>query len=62
MLCYRDRTFCASPNCENKCGRKMADFDKLHARNSPFGVAWGFFCDVPPKELIKDDYYKDLLK
>jgi len=23
MMCYRDRTFCVSPNCKNECGRKL---------------------------------------
>lgn len=23
MFCYRDSTFCISPNCENECGRKL---------------------------------------
>lgn len=22
--CFLDYTYCASPNCENKCGRKMS--------------------------------------
>ncbi len=25
MLSYKDRTFCISPDCENKCGRKLTD-------------------------------------
>ncbi len=25
MICYLDRTFCSSPNCENKCGRKLTE-------------------------------------
>lgn len=23
MICYLDRTFCISKNCQNKCGRKL---------------------------------------
>lgn len=23
MICYRDETFCVSPKCKNKCGRKL---------------------------------------
>lgn len=23
MFCYKDRTYCASPNCEDTCGRKL---------------------------------------
>lgn len=25
MMCYLDTTFCSSPNCKNKCGRKPPD-------------------------------------
>lgn len=25
MICYLDKTFCVSLNCENKCGRKLTD-------------------------------------
>ena len=25
MMCYRDMTFCISPNCTNACGRKLTD-------------------------------------
>lgn len=25
MICYRDMTFCVSPGCENKCGRKLTE-------------------------------------
>ena len=24
-MTYKDRTFCASPNCHGKCGRKMTE-------------------------------------
>lgn len=23
MICFNDTTYCSSPNCENKCGRKL---------------------------------------
>ena len=25
MICYRDTTFCVSPNCKNECGRQLTD-------------------------------------
>lgn len=25
MLCYRDQTFCISPDCKNECGRRLTD-------------------------------------
>ncbi len=27
-MSFKDRTYCASPNCNNECGRKMSDADK----------------------------------
>lgn len=31
MICFRDKTFCVSPNCENKCGYKLTDEIKKEA-------------------------------
>lgn len=27
-MSFKDKTFCASPNCNNECGRKMSDAEK----------------------------------
>jgi hypothetical protein len=49
MICYRDRTYCGSPNCENKCGRKLTDEVKEGAKkwwgsdNAPIAIS--NFCD-----------------
>lgn len=32
VICFRDRTYCGSPNCQNKCGRKLTDADKEAAK------------------------------
>ena len=55
MLCYRDRTFCASPDCKNLCGRKMTDKEieerQEFIKNSKNGfalpVAYDYFCGEP---------------
>jgi hypothetical protein len=44
MLCFNDRTYCASPDCENACGRKMSARDIEIAKKSLFPVAWSMFC------------------
>lgn len=31
MICYKDMTFCVSPNCTNKCGRKLTEEIKKEA-------------------------------
>jgi hypothetical protein len=44
-MCYRDRTFCVSPNCQNKCGSKLTDEIREAARqwwggeDAPIAVA-----------------------
>lgn len=45
-----DKTYCASPNCKNACGRQMSAEDKkalINLELADFGipVRYGFFCD-----------------
>lgn len=54
MICYRDTTFCVSPNCQNKCGRKLTPEIQAAARrwwggeDAPIAVA--YFCGEPEEE------------
>lgn len=32
MICYKDTTWCVSPNCQDKCGRKLKDSDREAAK------------------------------
>lgn len=49
MLCFRGRTFCASPGCKNKCGAKppatiKADAERWWGKpNQP--ISWAWYCD-----------------
>ena len=45
MLCYKDKTFCNSPNCENKCGRKLTYEDVLAANSLGIPISGANFCD-----------------
>lgn len=51
MLCYRDRTYCASPNCVDACGRKLTPEIQKAAEawwGSPDApIAVSYFCGVP---------------
>lgn len=49
MTINLDKTYCASPNCVGKCGRKKPD-------NIPQGLNlwYGYFCCEPVKEIEKD--------
>lgn len=49
MLCYRDTTFCASPNCKNQCGRKLTDFDRKRAEEAKLYIMCAYFCGEPEK-------------
>jgi hypothetical protein len=56
-MSYLDKTFCASPNCKNKCGRKMTEEDKNILdilRPSDQNVWYGYFCGHP-REYTLDD-------
>lgn len=48
MIGMGDRTFCSSPNCQNKCGRKLTDdLILLYTKqwgNENFPVAMSPFC------------------
>lgn len=48
---YLDKTFCASPNCKNDCGRRMTDEerDRLTYLNQD-RVLYGYFCGEPDYE------------
>lgn len=43
-----DRTYCASPNCVNECGRKMLpDQEKELKRMTHSRVSFAYFCGEP---------------
>lgn len=45
QMSYLDKTFCASPNCKNDCGRRMTDLERerLTYLNDKY-VSYGYFC------------------
>ena len=53
MICFKDRSFCGSPNCQNQCGRKMTQEEEYEYKraNEPdqwdgmLGVSYVRFCD-----------------
>lgn len=49
MICFRDRTYCASPNCRNECGRQFTAEDAVAAKawwgSDDYPVAMSTFCD-----------------
>lgn len=57
-LCFKDRSFCASPNCKNECGRQLtpelyAEYQKANLPNDwngMLGISYGYFCGEPTKD------------
>ena len=46
-MSFKDRTFCASRNCQNECGRKMTDEERKKLNELPdyqATVSYGLFC------------------
>lgn len=47
-MSYLDKTFCASSNCKNECGRKMTEEEKGYLLDNPpaqyQGVSYAYFC------------------
>lgn len=58
MMCFKDQTFCASPDCNNACGRKMTDElkEEYVRANAPdkwdglLPVSYNYFCGEPEDE------------
>lgn len=60
MMCYRDKTFCASPDCKNECGRQITDEQRGEAERLGLLIAWGYFCGEPEKtERYRGDTYEN---
>lgn len=48
--CFRDKTYCASPNCKNECGRKMSpEIASILAADKYGRTSYGYFCGEPCK-------------
>ncbi len=57
MICYRDMTFCVSPDCTNKCGRKLtAEIKEAAIRwwgDDTVPIAMGCFCGGSLDEVMR---------
>lgn len=54
-MSFKDRSFCASINCINECGRQMSleekkQMNELIEKGEDVVVSQGYFCGVPNKE------------
>ncbi len=56
MTCWRDITYCMSPNCTNECGRKMDSDLKEHLRFDKVSrISFAYFCGEPNTEKDNDN-------
>ena len=56
VMVFKDKTFCASPDCKNDCGRKMTEKEKQELSETIIieaQVSYGYFCEpkiIPIKQ------------
>lgn len=48
-----DKTFCATPNCKNECGRRMAEDERALSVKLAIPISYAYFCGEP--ESIKKE-------
>lgn len=65
MICYRDMTFCVSPDCTNECGRKLTPEIQEAAKKWWGGddapIAMSCFCGGDLTEVINERKMTQLL-
>jgi len=44
-MTYKDITFCSSPNCKNKCGRRVSTEEIIEIFEKDLLVSYAYFCD-----------------
>ena len=54
-MTYKDRTWCASPNCLNKCGRRMSGEDKNIVKRDGWLVSYSYFCGGEAEQKKKGE-------
>ena len=63
-MSYLDKTFCASPRCNNDCGRRMTDREREALTYSEAQyVSYGYFCgedELVSKEINEKLTPKDI--
>ena len=52
MLCYRDKTFCASEVEVHMCGRELSEWEEDEARKMGLAIAYAEYCQE--EDSLKD--------
>jgi len=45
MICYNDKTFCASKVEKHTCGREITEKEIKIAKEIGLAIAYGYFCE-----------------
>ena len=57
MICYNDRTYCASKVKKHTCGREFTEQDHIDAvrwwGSEDYPIAWGEFCEDKALQVNK---------
>lgn len=54
-MTYRDKTYCASPQCKNECGRQMAEWERdeiaaIALCGKEVLISQSYFCGTPEEQ------------
>jgi hypothetical protein len=53
MNINRNKFYCSSPNCQNKCGRKLSSERKKLLESIRKDIQYAYFCGYPEKLSFK---------
>ena len=62
MLCYKDRSYCVSPDCKNDCRRQLTEEIHQEARDMNMHLSVGYFCGLPDLMKMQNDNNEQLTK
>jgi hypothetical protein len=55
-MSFKDKIFCMSPNCKNKCHRRITVDVLRELQNRPVcdrTISTAYFCDIPEETIMK---------
>jgi hypothetical protein len=44
MICYKDRTYCGAPHCDNTCGKHITPAEIQEAASLGLLISYAYFC------------------
>ena len=59
MVCYKDRSYCVSPDCKNDCKRQLTEEIRQGARDMNMPLSVGYFCGLPDFMKMQEEEQDD---